>query len=258
MKMLNMKEEIHNKKDMISAPFKDIPISKIIYKDISSKKDYKFIFVGPQPDNIKKLLNKFLAGENLTNEEHKKLDNRINFYNKKLNIIQDTNTINKFVYYHLETNISVKTLQFLFQHLIKKENILTKDELGDKTYADFSHENQLVYVFNIKIGYKKIVSILNFIFKEESELDNTEFIEKLTILFNINKKQLINKINKINENSSFLNKKIYLYSDLLYSDIFYKLLLSLPNILTFKYKTSLNNVEYDYYNNHNISTIILD
>ena len=57
MKMLNMKEEIHNKKDMISAPFKDIPISKIIYKDISSKKDYKFIFVGPQPDNIKKLLN---------------------------------------------------------------------------------------------------------------------------------------------------------------------------------------------------------
>lgn len=242
------------KKDHISAPYKNIPISKVIYHDITNNHKYKLIFVGQQTAVTKKIINKYLSGEKLTEKEHTALDKKINFYHKKMNVEFSENTKNIAVYYHLETNISIKMFQFLIYHLVKNEKILADKE--NINPSDFLPDNQLLYVYNIKIGYKKIVSILNFIFKNDTELDNKDFIDRLLEVFNFSKKELIQRVKDTDSTVGFLDRKIYMYTDLLYNESFYKLALSLPNILTVKYTFNHNNTVYDYYKNHNIPSII--
>lgn len=242
------------KKDYISAPYKNIPITKVIYHDISNNHKYKFIFVGQQTAATKKLVNKYISGEKLTDKEHADLDKKINFYNKKMNVEFNDKTTNIAIYYHIETNMSIKLFQYLIYYLIKSEKILNDKE--DLNATDFLPDNQLLYVYNIKIGYKKIVSILNFLFKNEPELPNEIFINRILDMFNFNKDELIQRMKDTESSVGFLDRKIYMYTDLLYNESFYKLALSLPNILTIKYTINHNNNEYDYYKNHNINQII--
>ena len=57
----------------IGNPYKNIPIIKVIYNDISNNLKYKIIFVGPQNNNTKKLLNK-LSIQGLNINEKKQLN----------------------------------------------------------------------------------------------------------------------------------------------------------------------------------------
>jgi len=171
-----------------------------------------------------------------------------------LNVDFNDHTTNIAIYHHLETNISIKMFQFLIYYLIKNEKIISDKE--DLSPNDFLPDNQLLYVYNIKIGYKKIVSILNFIFKNDTELSNKDFIDKLMSIFNFNKKELTQRVKDTDSTVGFLDRNIYMYTDLLYNESFYKLALSLPNILTFKYTFNYNNNIYDYYKNHNIQQVI--
>ena len=175
------------KKDYISSPYKNIPILKVIYHDITKKHNYKLIFVGQQTVSTKKLINKYISGTKLTEKEHIDLDTKIKYYHKKMNVDFNENTTNIAVYYHLETNISIKIFQLLIYHLIKKQKIFGEKE--DINANDFVSDNQLIYIYNINIGYKKIVSMLNFIFKNKTELSNEDFIRKLIEIFSFNNKK---------------------------------------------------------------------
>lgn len=238
------------KQEIIGSPFKNIPIVKVIYNDIVNNHKYKLIFVGPQSDEIKNILKEYLKNNGKLNKsDDELLKKNINYYDRKFNInFEDTNTTNIFVYYYIENNLNVRYFQNILHYIIKNDNLIPK-----KNYNVFKPDNQLIFKYSIRVSYDKIVSVLNFIFKKESDLENKEFVDKILKIFSFSEKELYEKLEIIQKNNTFLKKDIFRYTDLLSSDIFHKLILFLPQILTFKYFIG---EDHQFYYHNNVYNVI--
>ena len=244
----------------IGNPYKNIPIVKVIYNDINNNLKYKIIFVGPQNNITKKLLDK-LSIQGLNLNEKKQLNNVIPFYEKKFNLDnhqQNEKVKIKFIYQYLEDNYNIKQIQVIL-HNIFYEHIKnkTEDEFIDKKSSFFKPENQLLYYYPVNIQFKKIISILNSIFLKEEKLDKDIFIKKLLNLFSFkNVKQLNDEINKINPKSKFLNKSVYIYTDLINDNMFHKLCVTIPKLLTINYYFFMNEKKINSYLYYHINRVL--
>ena len=118
------------KVENLYTPYKNIPIFKIILKNLNysdiDKTNYKLIFIGPIKDiSIRNLLQKIERNIDLSASEKKELKKYFPYYQKNFGLedeytdILDSNIDVqpeyqiKFIYHHLETNTPVSHLQFI-------------------------------------------------------------------------------------------------------------------------------------------------
>ena len=242
---------------------KSLSILKIIIPSLNSDKpNIKLIFVGNRPESLKIILSKLEKQEKLNDKERKELEKAIPFYERKFGTLDNFDVI--FIYKYLEENMAIKHIKTILYQIIKynaEQNII-----DIKTIENYQPHNMLIYKYSRTIDYKYYINILNYIFENNSILDNTEFFNRLYKLTYLTKKEINNKIKTIlpdkykhiskDDEINFITHPTYEYNDYLYNDELYHLILTIPNIISFKYYYYSDEHKYNYYGYQNIDTIL--
>ena len=256
------------KVENLYTPYKNIPIFKIILKNLNysdiDKTNYKLIFIGPIKDiSIRNLLQKIERNIDLSASEKKELKKYFPYYQKNFGLedeytdILDSNIDVqpeyqiKFIYHHLETNTPVSHLQFIIYEFLKDDKL----GLGFTSY-DYHPNNQIVYKYSGNMSIKYYIKFINTIFKTHSVLDADDFINRLIHILQISKDELISRMKIINPKSKFLLQNEFNYGELINNIDLIKICLQIPQFLNLKYTYQDGDNEYSYVEFNNIERII--
>jgi len=175
---------------------KSLSILKIIIPSLDSDKpNIKLIFVGNRPEVLKNILSKLEKQQKITDKEHKELEKSIPFYERKFGDLDNFTVI--FIYKYLEENMAIKHIKTILYQIIKHN--AEQDIIDIKTIENYQPQNMLIYKYSRTIDYKYYINILNYIFENNSILDNTEFFNRLYKLTYLTKKEINNKIKGLTE-----------------------------------------------------------
>jgi hypothetical protein len=167
-----------------------LTIIKVILRNIKEGElENKFIFVGYRPENIVNILSKLEKKQKLNGTDNKLLEEAIPHYNTKFGNIQDYNIY--FIYHYLEENLNINHARILIYEAIK-------EKLGKfigKNISNYQPHNILLYKFSRNLDYKHFINLLNYIFENNTELNNEDFFNRLYKITYLSKKH-INKILK--------------------------------------------------------------
>ena len=204
----------------ICGSFDRQKIYKILhYKDLNVSSIKKYIFVGPQKNDIKYILKTLGKTGILTSSNKKRLNVVIPYYEKKFGSIIKGNTF--FIYHLIDDNTNIEHLQENICVLINQEDInLDKDYSIKKQEVLLPSRQYLWYnAKNIHLNY--YLELLNQIFIKTQIVSNNVFFEKLENIMMLSKKEIGNLLKELNpkkyknnEDIKFLNLETYDYNEL--------------------------------------------
>ncbi len=248
----------------ICKSLNSLSIIKVVIRNINPNElENKFIFVGYRTDEIKTILTKLEKKQTLGSKDIKELEAAIPHYNSKFGNITNYNIY--FIYHYLEENLNINHSRIIIYEAIKEK--LGK-YLGNAIFNYHPH-NLLLYKYSRNLDYKHYINLLNYIFENNTELDNDEFFTRIYKITFLTKDEIQNKIkfamplkyktsvkNGENNDIGFIKKETYNYEDCLNNEDIYHLLISIPTILTVKYNYISEGNKYFYYGYQNIDHLI--
>ena len=173
--------------------FQKQKIYKILHHKSSQITDIdKYIFVGPQPDDIKKILRILEKKGTLGSSDKKRLNNKIPYYEKIIGNILVNHTF--FIYHYIDDNTNIEHLQENICVLINNKRNITIKTDKEKLLPSVQY---LWYVAkNINLPY--YIDLINQLFIKTDVLSPIVFFEKLENILMMNKKEIGTLIMQLN------------------------------------------------------------
>ena len=227
---------------------------KFIIKTIDPNElDIKLIFIGPRPENVKPVLTKLEQKKKLSTDENKLLESSVSHYNVKFG---DTNKYNVFfIYKYIEENLEIEHIRIILYEIIK-------EYVKPEHPQHYLPPNMLIYKHSRNNDYKHYVNLINYIFKDNAELDNEAFFNQLYKMTYMNKDEIENKLKELLPakykliDPPFTKKKTFTYETSLDNDEIFHLLISIPNILTVKYNYGSTDMVNTYLGYQNLEHLL--
>ena len=143
------------------------------YKGVKLNDIDKYVFIGPQNETIKKILNKYEKEGSIGSSDKKRLNQVIPYYEKKIGEVVKHHTF--FIYHYIDDNTNIEHLQENFCVFINEVNkVVTNKEqehlLPSRQYLWYKAKN-------INLDY--FINIINQIFMQSHSLSPKVFFEKI-------------------------------------------------------------------------------